>query len=115
ALQPVNLDSCSSSFLLPISGLRGCRQQPRRIEYEGKFRGDVGERRKQWIEQPESSQPYSYSIDEQCSGKVSHYDSMASPRDPQRLHKFQQIVTEQHNVGALSGDVGARSHGYANV
>ena len=65
---------------------------------------------KQRVEQAERRQSNANAIDSQSAAKILHDDATASTGNPDRVHQSEQIVSDQHNVGALACDFGARSH-----
>ena len=71
----------------------------------------MNEGREQGVKHTEGSQSDAHTVHGQGSGKVLHDRAMAATGNLDRIHQSQEIVANQHDLGALAGDLRTRSHG----
>src|SRR5215470_17365269 len=85
------------------------------VQYECQFRRHVNKCRQQWTENAEAGEDNADRINGNGAGKVLPDDAPRLPRDGHSLREAHETVAKQHYVGALARDVGAGTHGDADV
>ena len=90
------------------------RQQSCRIQNERQLGCDVDKRCKQRIQQTNRSQADADDVHDESAVEVLEDNSPAVPGNADGFDELHQIITNQHNIGAFTGNVGTRSHRDAN-
>ena len=91
-----------------VAGRR--RQEPRRVQNEGKLRRDVDKRGKERAEEAEGREPDAHNIDRKCAAEVLPDDPTGAPGECESLDEAGKVVPEQDDVRALTRDVRAGTH-----
>ena len=87
------------------------RQQPRRIENECQLGCDVDKRCQQRIQQLNCSQADADGVHDESAVEVLEDNSPAVPGDADGFDELHQVIADQHNIGAFTGNICAGSHG----
>ena len=67
----------------------------------------MNESRQGWIEQSGGGQTNSNHIDGDRTGKILPDDAPCPARDRQGFGELQQVIAEQHHIGAFARNVGS--------